>query len=327
MRFGANDVAVRGRAMKKSAVALIVTVLAGAAALTACALVIFHTSIVYSLRAWSGLIAAAFIAVGFIAKRPQSGVLAIALSATVGSALVPIGLSIAHVSGFSGYDAVIAAMSIAVPFLASLAGAFARTSLGAGLPAAVTAALGVVGLAVVVYLGPPVLMQWAHPPHVLAKSVEEFEFTRADGTPVTLPDFRGKVLVLSFWASWCPPCGQELQRLQRFARTMAGDPSVRFLAVNADGAPTLAAAVAAGRPFLAAHHIALETVYAQNAQAFDTFGILGFPTIVVVDASGKMRWRTAGLDPSMDYEGLLAHAIAVAKRPLSLQRAATSLVK
>jgi thiol-disulfide isomerase/thioredoxin len=309
--------------MKKSAVALIVTLLAGAVAISVCAFVIYHTSILYSLRAWGGLIAAAFLAVGFIAKRPQSSILTIALSATVGSTLVPIGLSIAHISR---YDPVIAAMATAVPFLASLAGAFARARLRAGLPAGVIAALGVVGLAAVVYLGPPVLMQLIHPPQVLTKPVGEFEFTRANGTPVTLSDFKGKVIVLSFWASWCPPCGQELQRLQGFARTMAGDPSVRFIAVNVDGAPTLADAVAAGRPFLAAHDVTLETVYAQNAQAFGTFGIPGFPTIVVVDASGRMRWRTAGLDPSMNYERLLANAIAVAKRPLSLQRAANSVM-
>jgi len=236
---------------------------------------------------------------------------------------VPIGLSIAHISR---YDPVIAAMATAVPFLASLAGAFARARLRAGLPAGVIAALGVVGLAAVVYLGPPVLMQLIHPPQVLTKPVGEFEFTRANGTPVTLSDFKGKVIVLSFWASWCPPCGQELQRLQGFARTMAGDPSVRFIAVNVDGAPTLADAVAAGRPFLAAHDVTLETVYAQNAQAFGTFGIPGFPTIVVVDSSGRMRWRTAGLDPSMNYERLLANAIAVAKRPLSPERAAKSVM-
>jgi thiol-disulfide isomerase/thioredoxin len=309
--------------MNKSTVAFIVTLLAGAVAVAACAFVAYRTDIHYSLRAFGGLIAAAFFIVGFIAKRPQWSVLAVALSATVGGTLVPLGLAIAHIIVYGTY---FAALATAIPFLASLTGAFVRAGLAAGRANTVTAVLGVAVLTAIVYLWPPMFMRWAFPPQVLAKPVGEFAFTRADGTPVTLSEFKGKVIVLSFWASWCTPCGQELRQLQVFARTMSGDLAVRFIAVNADGAPTLSDAVAAGRAFLLAHHITLKTLYAQNTQV-DRFGVQAFPALVVVDGSGRIRWRIHGYDTSINWTGLLSHAIAMAKRPLSGHYSAKSRVK
>src|SRR3954462_15883453 len=48
----------------------------------------------------------------------------------------------------------------------------------------------------------------------------EFSVTTVSGRKVTSTDFGGKVLVLNFWATWCPPCIEEMPSLNQFARTM-----------------------------------------------------------------------------------------------------------
>ena len=56
---------------------------------------------------------------------------------------------------------------------------------------------------------------------VAGDSAPEFTITTDSGRTVSVPNFRGKVLVLNFWASWCPPCVQETPSLSRFAAEYA----------------------------------------------------------------------------------------------------------
>ena len=57
---------------------------------------------------------------------------------------------------------------------------------------------------------------------------------RTDGSPLRLADYRGKVLVLEFWATWCGPCRMEGKLLERVAENFRNEPAAVFLAVNVD---------------------------------------------------------------------------------------------
>src|SRR5690242_20675633 len=61
----------------------------------------------------------------------------------------------------------------------------------------------------------------------------EFTITADNGRTVSVPNFGGKVLVLNFWATWCPPCVEETPSLSRFAAAYA-DKGVVVLAVSVD---------------------------------------------------------------------------------------------
>jgi thiol-disulfide isomerase/thioredoxin len=67
-----------------------------------------------------------------------------------------------------------------------------------------------------------------------AKDVFSFVVRRLDGTPLALEPLRGKIVVLSFWATWCAPCRELEPIFNRVARTYAGKSDVAFLAVSAD---------------------------------------------------------------------------------------------
>lgn len=108
-------------------------------------------------------------------------------------------------------------------------------------------------------------------------------FRTLDGDAAVLADFRGKVLLVNFWATWCAPCVKEMPALERLHRELAGE-GLAVLAVSQDrdGA-------AAVTPFLA--RIALQDlpVYLDPKGVLGReFALKGLPTTFVIDREGRV---------------------------------------
>jgi thiol-disulfide isomerase/thioredoxin len=73
-------------------------------------------------------------------------------------------------------------------------------------------------------------------PATARSTVADFTLSTLKGDTVKLSDFKGKVVVISFWASWCKPCKQELQHLDKMAKSRSDD--MVLLAVNTDDPST-----------------------------------------------------------------------------------------
>lgn len=71
------------------------------------------------------------------------------------------------------------------------------------------------------------------PPPTIGEVVQDFELADLDGELHRLTGYRGEVVIINFWATWCPPCRDELPSLERLHRTMK-DKGVRILAVSVD---------------------------------------------------------------------------------------------
>lgn len=73
--------------------------------------------------------------------------------------------------------------------------------------------------------------------HDAPRSRLETPFETATGEKITIEDFGGKMLVVNFWATWCPPCRKEMPSLDRLRAQMAGD-DFELIAISMDSAST-----------------------------------------------------------------------------------------
>jgi thiol-disulfide isomerase/thioredoxin len=123
----------------------------------------------------------------------------------------------------------------------------------------------------------------------------EWELTDLSGTPVKLSSLRGHVVVLDFWATWCPPCREELPILEEIHRGYAGK-LVKILAVNAEGIEDRKAWDAAVRGFVQTTKVSLPVVFDYEGSVSDAYNVTSLPTIVVVDKEGAIRYRNVGFN-------------------------------
>jgi thiol-disulfide isomerase/thioredoxin len=119
--------------------------------------------------------------------------------------------------------------------------------------------------------------------------VPAFTFANADGKPKSLADFKGKVVLLNIWATWCVPCREEMPALDQLQTKLGGD-DFDVVAINIDrGGPDKAAS------FLketVASHLSLYTDPA--GKLFSTLKTVGMPTTLIIDREGKEIARLIG---------------------------------
>lgn len=121
-----------------------------------------------------------------------------------------------------------------------------------------------------------------------AKDIFAFALRRLDGTPMSLSTVRGKIVVLSFWATWCGPCQELEPRLIEISKSYSSNPDVVFLAVNTDEDQTVVA------PFLQHQKWDIPIAFADGLDVF--LKVESLPTVIVIDRSGKIVYRVGGLD-------------------------------
>jgi thiol-disulfide isomerase/thioredoxin len=139
-----------------------------------------------------------------------------------------------------------------------------------------------------------------------AKDAFAFVLRRLDGTPAPLGPFKGKIVALSFWATWCEPCRELEPLFSQVARSYAGNTDVVFLAVNTDEDET-------GVPdFVAREKWAVPTVFADGLDIFLKVNTL--PTVLLLNSEGKIVFRVNGYDPG-DFSRELTTAIQTALSP------------
>ena len=120
------------------------------------------------------------------------------------------------------------------------------------------------------------------------------DFTVSDGsTTVHLAQYRGKVVLLNFWATWCPPCVQEMPSLLELHRE---DPSLVILAVSIDEDP------GAYEKFISRHHIDFITVRDPAQKAANLFHTDMWPETYVIDRKGVIRRKFIGSQDWTDPE-------------------------
>lgn len=104
--------------------------------------------------------------------------------------------------------------------------------------------------------------------------------TDFEGTTFDLSDYRGKPLVVNFWASWCPSCVAEMPEFEQVHK--ATDGKVGFLGINQSD--SIDAAKDLARKTGVTYRLAIDP----QGQIFQAFGGAGMPTTVFIDADGNV---------------------------------------
>jgi thiol-disulfide isomerase/thioredoxin len=116
----------------------------------------------------------------------------------------------------------------------------------------------------------------------------DFELTALSGEKVRLSGLRGKVVLLNFWASWCPPCREEIPSLITLnAKLPARDFQLLTVAIDKEGREAIAA-------FFGKTGASLPTLLDSDGLVGKDYGITGVPETFVIDKQGIIRKKVIG---------------------------------
>jgi peroxiredoxin len=156
------------------------------------------------------------------------------------------------------------------------------------------------------------------------KVAPDFALKDADGKTVRLADYKGKVVLLDFWATWCGPCKIEIPWLKEFQRKFR-DRGFEIIGVSMDdeGWPVV-------KPFVAELGINYRIVIGDDTTAQRYGGVDALPTTFVIDRDGKIAAVHVGLTGKGEIEHGILQVLDVPANasgdrggaPLSAQRAA-----
>ena len=123
-------------------------------------------------------------------------------------------------------------------------------------------------------------------PPLVGSPAPQFSVTDADRT-VALKDLRGQVVVLNFWATWCPPCVEEMPSLVQMQKQLKGS-GVTVLAVSLDDDARQY------HSFLEKNKVDLLTVRDPRQQSNELYGTFKFPETYIIDRQGVLRRKFIG---------------------------------
>ena len=147
--------------------------------------------------------------------------------------------------------------------------------------------------------GPPAELSFEFTPLNPPQPAPALRFATRDGATKTLADFRGRPVLVNFWATWCAPCRAEMPSLDRLQAKLG--PRLTILAISED---RRGAAVV--DPFMARMKLESLAVYLDSKNdAMDAFNLRGLPTSILIDRDGRMVWRVEG---GADWTGAEADA-------------------
>lgn len=128
------------------------------------------------------------------------------------------------------------------------------------------------------------------------KTAPDFELKDVNGKSVRLSDFKGKVVVLDFWATWCGPCKIEIPWFVEFERKYK-DRGFAVLGVSEDEDGWTSV-----KPFVKEVGINYRVVIGNDRTTESYGGIEGLPTTFVIDRDGKIAAVHVGLAAKQDFE-------------------------
>ena len=116
----------------------------------------------------------------------------------------------------------------------------------------------------------------------------DFSFTSSEGEYITLDDLKGKVVMLDFWGTWCPPCVASVPELRNLYKRYSKDSSFVLIGVSADYEDGV------WRDFTAKNQMLWPQYRDRDRRIANVFNIRALPTYIIIDHEGILRFQSSG---------------------------------
>ncbi|HKO97488.1 MAG TPA: redoxin domain-containing protein [Pyrinomonadaceae bacterium] len=116
----------------------------------------------------------------------------------------------------------------------------------------------------------------------------DFSIITSEGEHITLDDLRGKVIVLDFWGTWCPPCVASIPSLRALHKKFSKEPQFVLIGISSDSDEDV------WREFTTKEKMIWPQFWDRNRQVQRAFNVRAFPTYIVIDHEGIVRFRSIG---------------------------------
>jgi peroxiredoxin len=120
------------------------------------------------------------------------------------------------------------------------------------------------------------------------KDAPDFSLKDLNGKKVEMRQFKGKVILLNFWATWCAPCKEEMSSLEVLHQKFKEKNFVLLtISVDYGGLKSV-------REFMDKHRYSFPVLFDPKSEALDLFSVKGIPTTFIIDKKGRMIGRAMG---------------------------------
>jgi thiol-disulfide isomerase/thioredoxin len=117
----------------------------------------------------------------------------------------------------------------------------------------------------------------------------DFAFTSMQGEYISIDDLKGKVVVLDFWGTWCGPCVASVPELRNLYKRYSKEPSFRLIGISSDFDEQV------WRRFTEKNQMIWPQYRDQDRKIQNAFNIRSYPTYIVIDHEGVVRFQSSGL--------------------------------
>jgi thiol-disulfide isomerase/thioredoxin len=140
------------------------------------------------------------------------------------------------------------------------------------------------------------------------KAAPDFSLKTIDGKDVKLSDMKGSVVVLDFWATWCPPCRASLPHLNKVSQDKAlADKGLKVYSINCKEKPDTA------KDFLTKNNYSFNVALDSDGKTEESYAVTGIPTTVVVGKDGTVQHVVIGYggeETAKEIDDAVAAALA-----------------
>lgn len=116
----------------------------------------------------------------------------------------------------------------------------------------------------------------------------DFELLDLEGNAVRLSDFRGGAVLVNFWATWCPPCREEMPSLSALHASFSGNPAFSALTVLYQDSPETA------KDYLEKNGYLIPVLVDPKGSVAESYGLTGVPETFLIDGDGVLRKKIIG---------------------------------